>query len=339
MPPRTLLEDRLEIVHPREGVARSTLADDVRRGLGRRPRTLPPKHFYDAEGSRLFDRICELPEYYPTRAERALLERHADAIVRAASEGTQGPVTELVELGSGMARKTGLLLGAIARRTRAPSYVPLDISSSALEQSARAMLAEHETLSVRAIVGDFQHDLARISASTPGAPPRRLFAFLGSTIGNLDETEAPSLVRAIAAEMSSNDAFLLGVDQVKDRSVLHAAYDDAQGVTAAFNRNVLAVINRSLGADFDLPAWDHEARWVEKRSRIEMHLRTRKPVVVNVRALNLRVDFDAGETIHTEISRKFTRETTERTLREGGLRMTHFWDDEGAFALALARRA
>ena len=337
MPPRTLVDDRLEIVHPKEGAARSTLVEDVRRGLGRRPRTLPPKHFYDAEGSLLFDRICELPEYYLTRAERALLERHADAIVTAA--GPAAPITELVELGSGMARKTGLLLAALARRTNAPSYVPLDISSSALESSARAMLDLLPSLSVRGIVGDFQRDLSRVSASTPGAPPRRLFAFLGSTIGNLDETEAPALVAAIAREMTPRDSFLLGVDLVKDRAVLHAAYDDAQGVTAAFNRNVLAVVNRALDADFDLTAWEHEARWVEKRARIEMHLRTRKPVTAHVRALDLRVDFDAGETIHTEISRKFTRETIERTLREGGMRLHQFWDDDGEFALALARRA
>ena len=337
MPPRTLLEERLEVVHPREGVARSTLEADVRRGLGGRPRSLPPKHFYDAEGSRLFDRICELPEYYLTRAERALLERHADAIVEAASPGEA--ITELVELGSGMARKTGLLLGAIGRRTSTPTYVPLDISVSALEASARAMLREYPTLSVRAIVGDFQHDLSRISASTPGAPPRRLFAFLGSTIGNLDETEAPALIRAIGSEMTPRDSFLLGVDLVKDRAVLHAAYDDAQGVTAAFNRNVLMVVNRALGADFDVPAWEHEARWVEKRARIEMHLRTKKPTTVHVRALDLEVAFDAGETIHTEISRKFTRESIERTLREGGMRLHQLWDDEGAFALALARRA
>ena len=337
MSPRTSPLDRLEIVHPREGAARSTLEEDVRRGLGGRPRTLPPKHFYDAEGSRLFDSICELPEYYLTRAERALLERHGDAIVEAAS--AKGTVTELVELGSGMARKTGLLLDAVARRTDAPSYVPLDISTSAREASARAMLQQHPTLSVRAIVGDFQHDLSRISASTTGAPPRRLFAFLGSTIGNLDETEAPALVSAIAREMTTDDAFLLGVDLVKDRAVLHAAYDDAQGVTAAFNRNVLAVVNRALDADFELPGWEHEARWVESRARIEMHLRTRKPTTVHVRALAMKLEFDAGETINTEISRKFTRETTERTLREGGMQLQHFWDDDGAFALALARRA
>jgi L-histidine N-alpha-methyltransferase len=322
---------RFDLVRPR-GEVRSTLAADVRAGLVKRPRSIPPKHFYDAAGSALFDAICDLPEYYLTRAERALLERHADAIVDLA-----GAPATLVELGSGMARKTGLLLSAIARRAPSPTYVPLDISPEALEASAASLLPHHPTLRVRGIVGDFGVDLPRLADVIP-SEGARLFAFLGSTIGNLDEVEAPALVRSVAARMTARDAFLLGVDLVKDAGVLHAAYNDAAGVTAKFNLNLLAVVNRELHADFDLSAWTHEARWVPERARIEMHLRSERVQRVTIADLDLRIDFDAGETLLTEISRKFTRKTAEGTLREGGMRLEHFFDDDGIFALALARR-
>ena len=323
--------DRFAIVRPR-GELRSTLASDVRAGLSKRPRSIPPKHFYDATGSALFDAICDLPEYYLTRAERALLERHADAIVDLA-----GAPSTLIELGSGMARKTGLLISAMAKRTQTPTYVPLDISPEAIEASAASLLPHHPSLEVRGIVGDFGVDLPRLGDVIPQGGAR-LFAFLGSTIGNLDEVEAPALVRSIADRMTPRDAFLLGVDLVKDRAVLHAAYNDAAGVTAKFNLNLLAVVNRDLRADFDLSAWTHEARWVPERARIEMHLRSERVQRVTVGALDLRVDFDAGETLLTEISRKFTRKTAESTLREGGLRLERFFDDDGAFGLALARK-
>jgi L-histidine N-alpha-methyltransferase len=332
--------DRFELVRPRAAL-RSTLADDVRAGLAKRPRSIPPKHFYDAVGSALFDAICDLPEYYLTRAERALLERHADTIVDLA-----GAPSTLVELGSGMARKTGLILSAIGRRESTPTYVPLDISPEAIEASAASLLPHHPTLRVRGIVGDFGVDLPRLADVIP-RDGVRLFAFLGSTIGNLDEVEAPALVRSVADRMTSRDAFLLGVDLVKDGSVLHRAYDDAAGVTAKFNLNVLAVVNRELGGDFDLSAWSHEARWVPERARIEMHLRSERVQRVTLRALGLHVDFDAGETLLTEISRKFTKTSIERTLREGGMRLEKLFDVagpsgaelDGQFALALARRA
>jgi L-histidine N-alpha-methyltransferase len=323
--------DRFTLVRPASEV-RSTLADDVRAGLKRRPRSIPPKHFYDATGSALFDAICDLPEYYLTRAERALLERHADAIV-----GLAGAPSTLVELGSGMARKTGLLLSAIARRTKSPTYVPLDISPEAIESSAAAILPHHPTLRVRGIIGDFGVDLHRLGDVIPHGGAR-LFAFLGSTIGNLDEVEAPALVRSIAEHMTPSDAFLLGLDLVKDGEVLHRAYDDAAGVTAKFNLNLLAVVNRELGADFDLGRWTHEARWAAERARIEMHLRSVGAQRVTVRALDLAVDFDSGETLLTEISRKFTRKTAEKTLREGGMKLERFFDDDGVFGLALARK-
>lgn len=324
--------NRLHIVRPEHG-AWSTLADDVRAGMASTPRTIPPKHFYDAVGSALFDRICELPEYYLTRAERGLLERVADEIV------DRTGASELVELGSGMARKTGLLIGAMARRHPAPSYVPLDIAESALEASARTLLRAHKTLRVRAIVADFTRDLATIELPVDRSS-HRLFAFLGSTIGNLDETEAPALVRSVAKRMTARDSFLLGVDLVKDRGVLERAYDDTQGVTAAFNKNVLAVLDRELDADFDVDAFDHEAPFVAERSRIEMHLRARSHQVVNIRALDLRVEFAKDERILTEISRKFTRESTSKTLSEGGMRLEQWFStDDRAFALALARQA
>lgn len=324
--------DRFTLVRPKTEL-RSTLAADVRAGLATRPRSIPPKHFYDSVGSALFDAICDLPEYYLTRAERALLERHATTIVdRAGSPST------LVELGSGMARKTSLLVDAMVRRASSPLYVPLDISAEAIEASARTLLDAHPTLRVRGIVADFGRDLARLGDYVPREGVR-LFAFLGSTIGNLDEHEAPALVRSVAEQMTARDAFLLGVDLVKDGRVLHRAYDDAAGVTARFDKNVLAVVARELRADFDLDQWEHEARWVADRARIEMHLRSTRPQRVTIRALDLAIDFDAGETILTEISRKFTRETVDHTLREGGMRLERFFDDDGVFALALARKA
>ena len=323
--------DRLTIVRPRHG-AKSTLADDVRRGMASVPRTIPPKHFYDAIGSALFDQICELPEYYLTRAERGLLERVADEIIEHARP------TELVELGSGMARKTGLLIAAMARRCAAPSYVPLDIAEEALEASARALLRAHKALRVRAVVADFTRDIGHIELPSDRATSR-LFAFLGSTVGNLDEVEAPALIRSVAQRMSPRDSFLLGVDLVKDRHVLERAYDDSLGVTARFNKNVLAVVDRALRADFDLDAWDHEALFVAERSRIEMHLRAKSPQVVHFEALDLRVEFEKDERILTEISRKFTRESTRTTLAGGGMRLAHWFEtDDRAFALALATR-
>lgn len=304
----------------------ATLADDARRGLSRPPRTIPPKYFYDAHGSELFDAICELDEYYLTRAEQRLLATHVDDIL------DRTRAVELAELGSGMARKTGLVLGAMARRTPAPRYLPLDIAPEALEASARALLAEHPTLMVDAVVGDFAHDLGRLPA---GRGPR-LWAFLGSTVGNLDEEQAPALLRGVAEQMREADRFLLGVDRVKDAAVLHAAYDDARGVTAAFNKNVLSVLNRGLGGDFDLDAFDHLAEWNEARARIEIYVVSRRRQRVVLRAIDLVLEIAAGERILTEISRKFTRQSASATLAAGGMTLEHWYEDD-EFALALAR--
>jgi L-histidine N-alpha-methyltransferase len=310
------------------------MAREVRDGLARRPRSISPKYFYDEAGSRLFDAICELPEYYLTRAERALLQRHAEAIVARAGAGT------LVEIGSGMARKTGLLVRAMCGRATAPRYVPFDIAPEAIEASARDLLADSPALEVVGVVGDFATDLARIASAAPAGRGTRLFAFLGSTIGNLDERAAPALLRDVARLMTARDWFLLGVDRVKDARVLHAAYNDAQGVTAEFNKNVLRVLSRALDGDFDLAAFEHLAFFDAERERIEMHLVSTRRQRVHLKAIDLGFELAEGERILTEISRKFTRASAERTLTEGGMRLEEWITDErGDFALALATRA
>jgi L-histidine N-alpha-methyltransferase len=326
--------ERLEILAgEREQERVAAMARDARAGLARPPRTIPPKYFYDDAGSRLFDAICELPEYYLTRAERALLERHAAGIARRVGARV------LVEIGSGMARKTGLLVHAMCALGEPVRYVPFDIAPEAIEASARSLLPEHPSLTIHGIVGDFGRDLARVALAAPPDSPR-LFAFLGSTIGNLDEHEAPALLREVARLMTARDRFLLGIDLLKDERVLVAAYDDAQGVTAAFNRNVLRVLSRELDGDWDEQAFDHRAVWNGPRERIEMHLVSRRDQRARMRAIDLTVDLAKGESILTEISRKFTRASVETTLRWGGMQLDEWLTDERAdFALVLAARA
>ena len=308
----------------------STLAADVRRGLGGTGRKrLPPKHFYDAEGSRLFDAICDTPEYYPTRTEQGILDRVAADVV--------GSATELVEIGSGAARKTRTLLDAMVRRAgREPiRYVPVDVSRAMLERSARGLLDELPTLRVHGVVADQDRHLDRV----PRAEGRRLVAFLGSSIGNYDPPSSVTFLRSIATLLGPADRFLLGLDLVKEERVLHAAYNDAAGLTARFNLNLLTVIDRELDADFELARFDHLALWNARDAQIEMHLRARVAHTVRIRRLDLTVSFDRGETIHTEISRKFTPESAERMLTGAGLAVER-WDTspDGWFALALLRR-
>ena len=316
---------RLKIdVHP--GPA-STLARDVRVGLLSHPKWLPPKYFYDEAGSILFDRICDTEEYYPTRAEAALLEAIADEVVE------RFRPTHLVELGSGAARKTRTLLRALQRRGAPATYVPFDVSESMLRTSAAGLLEEFPWLSIHGVVGDYELHLDRI--------PRRghrLFAFLGGTIGNFTEEQAAAFLAEVASNLRAGDRLLLGTDLVKSVEVLERAYNDAEGLTAAFNKNVLRVINRELGADFELECFSHLAFFDSERSQIEMHLRAEREHQVRIPRLGLRIPFQAGETIHTEISRKFTRTSVESLFTKAGLRMEAWYEPaDRAFALSVSR--
>jgi L-histidine N-alpha-methyltransferase len=309
------------------------MAREVRAGLSMEPRSIPPKYFYDERGSRLFDAICDLPEYYLTRAEASLLELHADEIV------ARSMATALVEIGSGMARKTGLLVEALCARAVCPRYVPFDIVREPIEASAQALMARYPSLSVCGLIGDFSYDLSRLPDAAPASAGPRLFAFLGSTIGNLDERAAPAFLRDVARLLTVDDRFLLGVDLVKDEHVLYAAYNDAQGVTAAFNKNVLSVLSRELHGDFDERAFDHLAFYDAERQRIEMHLVSQRRQVAVLRAIDLRLELASGERIMTEVSRKFTRVGVERMFALGGMHLERwFAADDGAFALCVAKR-
>ena len=309
------------------GDAPSTIADDVRAGLGHGPPyTLPPKYFYDERGSELFDQITELPEYYPTRAERAILNRHAPAIV----ERTQA--RELVELGSGSASKTRALLYAMAGAGRLERYVPVDVSRVPVERCAEELTELYPGLEVHGLIGDFERDLVHLPAGD-----QRLVAFLGGTIGNFDPAARTRFLTTLRSLLGPTDWLVLGTDLVKDPRVLERAYDDAAGVTAQFNLNVLRVLNRSLDGDFDVSAWKHVARWNAEESWIEMRLRALREQRVTLRGASLSVSFAAGDEIRTEISAKFTRARIEHELAAAGMRLVElFTDPDELFALSLA---
>lgn len=306
---------------------REQMARDVRRGLASRPKSLPPKYFYDARGSRLFEAITRLPEYYLTRAERSILQRDARELLGAIEPRA------VVEYGSGTAGKTEILLEALRDLGRLDGYAPIDVSSATLRASAERLVARFPGLRVEGVVADFE---SRIEL--PFAGERRLVLFLGSTIGNFEEPEAVAFLERSAGQLGAREGFLLGLDLVKDRETLEAAYDDDSGVTAEFNRNVLRVLNRELEGDFPLEAFRHSAVWDADRERVEMHLVARSPLTVRLRALDLEVRFEEGESVRTELSHKYTRESAERLLRAGGLDLARWETDaEGRFALALAR--
>ncbi|MBY8874730.1 L-histidine N(alpha)-methyltransferase [Micromonospora sp. PLK6-60] len=314
----------LEIYLAEQDIGRS-LREDVRSGLTARPKWLPPKWFYDARGSELFDEITRLPEYYPTRAERAVLAERAGEIA-----ATTGAKT-LIELGSGSSEKTRLLLDAFTRRGGLGTFVPLDVSVSALRQSTAQIAAAYPGLRVRGIVGDFTRQLDRLP--TGG---RRLVAFLGGTIGNLLPIERAEFLTAMRAALEVGDWLLLGTDLVKDPGVLVPAYDDAAGVTAEFNRNVLRVINRELGTDLDPAAFAHVAIWNPEQEWIEMRLRARRPI--RTRVLDLDVEFAEGEELRTEISAKFRPAGIAAELAAAGFVTHDFWTDpDGLFGVTLAR--
>lgn len=317
---------RITQISPARAI-RDELAEDVRSGLTVPRKSLPPKYFYDARGSALFEEITHLPEYYPTRAETSILETHADAIVAAVS-----PI-ELVELGSGSSRKTRLLLEAMHRRRAAAArYVPLDVSAPALRQAADTLVRDYPWLEVDGVVGDFRRDLETL--------PRvgtRLVAFLGSTLGNLERDERSVFLKRMAGLLAHDDRFLLGVDLLKDVGMLEAAYDDAAGVTAAFNRNLLAVLNRELGSDIPLDAFEHVARYDRERACIDMFLRATREVVARFPNLDLTVRFAPGEELHTEVSCKFTRPQVTKELSAAGLALEQWLTDrESRFAIVLA---
>ena len=317
----------LRIDQPLDGSATRTLAEDVRDGLTRSFKELPPKHFYDARGSALFERICELPEYYPTRTERAILEEAASGIV------ARTAACELVELGAGFATKTRVLLDAMRDAGTLVRYVPVDVSASTVEACARELVREYPGLEVHGVVGDFERHLGHL----PERCGPRLVAFLGGTVGNLMPAARQRLLRHIARQLEPGDALLLGTDLVKDPAVLEAAYDDAEGVTAAFNRNMLHVVNRELGADFDINAFEHVAFFDTDQEWIEMRLRARSPQVVRIAHLGMTVRFEAGEEIRTEISAKFTPGRLIAELASAGLDLANWYSDpDGLFAVTVA---
>ncbi|MFG2985772.1 L-histidine N(alpha)-methyltransferase [Streptomyces sp. NPDC048258] len=306
-----------------EHAAESALRADVLHGLTQNPKVLPPKWFYDARGSELFEEITRLPEYYPTRAEREILLERAQEIASASGART------LVELGSGSSEKTRHLIEAMPALD---TYIPVDVSESALTGAAETLLAAHPGLRVHALLADFTAAL-----HLPESPGPRLVVFLGGTIGNLLPPERAVFLASVRAMLSPGDTLLVGTDLVKDEAVLVAAYDDAQGVTAEFNKNVLAVIDRELGADFHTADFQHVAVWNREQEWIEMRLRARSEVLVKIRALDLVVPFAAGEEILTEVSAKFRQEGVRKELASAGLELTQWWTDAaGRFALSLS---
>ena len=307
-----------------------SLAEDVLDGLTRPFKELAPKHFYDARGAELFDRICELPEYYPTRAERAILERNAAGV--AALTGA----VELVELGSGTAAKTRVLLDALQAAGTLQRYVPVDVTESMVRDCAETLTEEYPGLRVHGVIGDFERHLDGV----PGAIGPRIVAFLGGTVGNFQPGSRRRFLRSIGRLLGPDDHLLMGTDLVKDPGVLEAAYDDEQGVTAEFNLNVLRVLNRELDADFDPEDFDHIALFDTEHEWIEMRLRSRREHTTLVRALDLPVHFDAGEEVRTEISAKFTPERLQGDLAAAGLELVRwFTDPDELFALTLSRVA
>ena len=316
-------------VHLRDGTL-SSLAEDVRRGLSCNPRELPPKYFYDARGSELFERITELPEYYPSQVEQGILDAAGERIVELVR-----PV-EIVELGPGSARKTTALLNPMIELGLGSRYIPVDVSESAVQDCAERLVTTYASLAVHGVVGDFERHLDRI----PAAGGRRLIAFLGGTIGNLDHPRRSVLLNALRAQLGPGDRLLVGTDLVKDRERLEAAYNDSAGVTAEFNRNMLRVINANLDGDLDPDLFDHVAFYNEHARRIEMWLRAREDMSARIEALEMEVDFEAGEEMRTEISCKFTRESLAREYRDADLELLAWYTDpDELFALSLTGTA
>lgn len=321
-------DERFHCRRVRPGRPLPDLAEDARRGLLATPRALPPKYFYDARGSRLFDRICATPEYYPTRTEAALLAWHAPEIVAATRPA------HIIELGSGTARKTRHLFDACQAQGRACVYWPFDVCETTLHQTGRALTGEYDWLWVRALAGDYLAGLDDL----PAADGVRLFVFLGGTIGNFTAAEATEFLAGVRRCMRPDDRLLLGADRVKDHTVLHRAYNDAAGITAAFNLNLLRVLNRELRADFDLGGFAHEALYNPEAAQIEMYLVAKRAQRIRLSALGQAIRFVAGERVLTEISRKFTTESLGALCGAAGLAIErHYQPGNGYFSLVLTR--
>ncbi len=304
-----------------------SLAEDTRAGLLTRPRSLPPKYFYDSFGSELFDRICTTPEYYVTRTEDALLAASAGAIVMASRPD------HILELGSGASRKTRHLLRACETQGLHCTYWPYDVCESIMIEAGCRLMDTYPWLNVNALIGDYHAGFKHL----PDPAGRRLFVFLGSTIGNFGRAQAVDLLRELNRKMRPGDSLLLGADRVKDEAILHAAYNDSSGTTAAFNLNMLRVLNRELEADFDLQAFEHSASYNRQARQIEMYLIARESQTAHLRALDDRVRLPAGERILTEISRKFRPEDLSQLLCDAGFRFrAHFQPDNAHFSLVLA---
>jgi L-histidine Nalpha-methyltransferase len=318
-------EGNLRILNYLNGDYRDQMLDDILQGMTKRQKSIPAKYFYDARGSRLFDQICMTPEYYPTKTELSILDRSAAEIMHFFTE-EEG---DLIELGSGSNQKIRKLLDGMSRpghsRVR---YVPVDISMTCLLESARELLDDHENLTILGILADFTRHLCVLPRG------KKLLAFFGGTIGNFTEREALHFLRSVRAIMNRNDRFLLGMDMVKPIEIIEAAYNDRQGVTRDFNRNILAHINTELGADFDPKDFGHLAFFNTETGCVEMHLKARRNITARIEDLGLSVEIRESETIHTEISRKFGREGAERLFREAGLSVSRwFADPKGWFYL------
>ena len=302
-------------------VASSPVAVEVLNGLTERPKTLPPWLFYDQAGSQLFEEITELPEYYVTRTERQILAEHAEEIIAAAARGRD---LSMIELGAGTATKTGLLLNAAVGLQGSVTYYPIDVSETALEEARTRLEAELPEVTVEPIVANYTEGMRQNGASHTG---RKLVLYIGSSIGNFSPADALEVLRGVRAQLLPGDSLLLGTDMVKDVDTLLAAYDDAAGVTARFNKNILVRINRELDANFNPKLFRHRARWNQEHSRIEMHLESLLAQKVAIRALDTEVRFALGETIHTENSYRFTDDRALTLLRRAGFRLRKQWTD------------
>ena len=314
----------------------NSFAQDVAEGLTSTPKTLPPKYFYDGLGSRLFEAICRLPEYYLTRSEAEILTTNSDEI----AASVEGPV-RLIEFGSGNSEKTRCLIEAFLRRQKQLHYVPVDISWSSLERSSRELLRDYPGLTVTAYAMEYYAALARLSEGEARPSARNVALFLGSNIGNFDEEESRAFLRGVRTMLDDGGALLLGADLKKSTGVLLPAYDDALGVTAAFNLNILGRINRELGGEFNLKTFEHKAAYNDRLSRIEMRLMSRIRQVVPIRALSVDIAFEEGETIHTENSYKFDLDQLAGIAKNSGFSLTRSWFDESnwfSFNFLAARR-